>query len=150
MRQIRYEAMIVGGSSQCSILRLSDYESRHEKSQNTETLAEEMLDRSMNWIIDGVEVFSQVSALWELVRYLRSKNNDVFIHLKTHNYNYSSISQNLSIASSFPTRATPFHKNPYYNIVPQSAIPVNKVCGFFLKGNKSKEGGKRAFDLLYT
>ena len=85
MRQIRYEAMIVGGSSQCSILRLSDYESRHEKSQNTETLAEEMLDRSMNWIID---VFSQVSALWELVRYLRSKNNDVFIHLKTHNYNY--------------------------------------------------------------
>ena len=88
MRQIRYEAMIVGGSSQCSILRLSDYESRHEKSQNTETLAEEMLDRSMNWIIDGVEVFSQVSALWELVRYLRNKNNDVFIHLKTHNYNY--------------------------------------------------------------
>ena len=88
MRQIRYEAMIVGGSSQCSILRLSDYESRHEKSQNTEALAEEMLDRSMNWIIDGAEVFSQVSALWELVRYLRNKNNDVFIHLKTHNYNY--------------------------------------------------------------
>lgn len=88
MRQIRYEAMIVSGSSQCSILRLSDYESRHEKSQNTEALAKEMLDRSMNWIIDGVEVFSQVSALWELVRYLRNKNNDVFIHLKTHNYNY--------------------------------------------------------------
>lgn len=88
MRQIRYEAIIVGGSSQCSILRLSDYESRHEKSQDTETLAEEMLNRSMNWIIDGVEVFSQVSALWELVRYLRNKNNDVFIHLKTHNYNY--------------------------------------------------------------
>lgn len=88
MRQIRYEAMIAGGSSQCSILRLSDYKSRHEKSQNTEALAEEMLDRSMNWIIDGVEVFSQVSALWELVRYLRNKNNDVFIHLKTHNYSY--------------------------------------------------------------
>jgi len=88
MRQIRYEAMIVGGSSQCSILRLSDYESRHEKSQNTEALAEEMLNRSMNWIIDGKEVFTQVSALWELVKYLRNKNNEVFIHLKTNNYNY--------------------------------------------------------------
>lgn len=88
MRQIRYEAMIVGGSSQCSILRLSDYESRHEKSQNTEALAEEMLDRSMNWIIDGAEIFNQINALLELVRYLRNKNSKVFIHLKTHNYNY--------------------------------------------------------------
>lgn len=88
MRQIRYEAMIVGGSSQCSILRLSDYESRHEKSQDTEVLAEEMLDRSMNWIIDGAEVFNQINALLELVRYLRNKSSEVFIHLKTHNYNY--------------------------------------------------------------
>ena len=88
MRQIRYEAMIVGGSNQCSILRLSDYESRHEKSQDTEVLAEEMLDRSMNWIIDGAEIFNQINALLELVRYLRNKNSEVFIHLKTHNYNY--------------------------------------------------------------
>ncbi len=89
MRQIRYEAMIVGGSSQCSTLRLSDYESRQEKIQTAESLAREMLSRSMNWIIDGKEIFTQINALLELVRCLKKENEDVFIHLKTHNYNYN-------------------------------------------------------------
>lgn len=88
MKQIRYKAMIVGGSSQCSILQLSDYESRQEKIQTTKSLAEDMLNKSLKWIIDGEETFSQLSALWELVKFLRSKNGNVFIHLKTHNYSY--------------------------------------------------------------
>lgn len=89
MRQIRYEKMIVGDSNQCSVLRLSDCESRQEKCMTTSELGRYMLEKSHNWVIDGEEIFNQVTGLWELLKYMRGKeNNDLFIHLKTHHYNY--------------------------------------------------------------
>lgn len=88
MRQIRYETMVVGDSNQCSTLRLSDYESRQEKYMTTYELGKYMLKKSHNWIIDGEEIFSQVGALLELLRYMRDECDDLFIHLVTNHYNY--------------------------------------------------------------
>lgn len=88
MRMIRYESMIAGGSNQCSTLRLSSYESRQEKESTTEELSHNMALISDKWIIDGDEIFTQINALWELVKFLRDNNKDIFIHIKTHHYGY--------------------------------------------------------------
>ncbi len=89
MKTIRYSKMVIGGSNQCSTLTLSSCESHQFKEKGTTQLAELMLDKSKNWIIDGEEVLDQVSGLYELLKELKRENpHEVFIHLKTNHYDY--------------------------------------------------------------
>lgn len=88
MRIIRYSSMVVGSRDQCGTLELSNYEDCHHKQETTHQLGEEMLKRSNAWIIRG-EPFKQISALYELIEYLRENGKNVFIHIKSPNYDYS-------------------------------------------------------------
>lgn len=90
MKTIRYDSMVIGGSNQCSILRLSDYKSHQFKEETTSNLANKMIKKSKQWIIDGEEVLNQVSSVWELLKELRinDKERELFIHLKTNHYDY--------------------------------------------------------------
>ncbi|MBQ2871553.1 hypothetical protein IJE86_07620 [bacterium] len=89
MKTIRYSKMVIGGSNQCSTLILSSCESHQSNEMYTTQLAELMLKKSKNWIIDGEEVLDQVTSLYELLKELKKGNSqEVFIHLKTKHYDY--------------------------------------------------------------
>lgn len=89
MRTIRYSEMIAGGSNQCNTLILSNCESHQYNQINTYQLAQKMLRKSKNWIIDGEEVLDQARGLLELLRELKENSSqNVFIHLKTKHYDY--------------------------------------------------------------
>lgn len=89
MKTIRYSKMVIGGSNQCSTLILSSCGSHQSNEMYTAQLAELMLKKSKNWIIDGEEVLDQVTSLYELLKELKKENSqEVFIHLKTKHYDY--------------------------------------------------------------
>lgn len=89
MKTIRYSKMVIGGSNQCSTLILSSCGSHQSNEMYTTQLAELMLKKSKNWIIDGEEVLDQVTSLYELLKELKKENSqEVFIHLKTKHYDY--------------------------------------------------------------
>lgn len=88
MRMIRYSKMVIGSRDQCGTLELSNYDDCHHKQETTCQLAEKMLKKANAWIIDG-EPFKQISALYELIEYIREKGDHTFIHIKSHIYDYS-------------------------------------------------------------
>lgn len=88
MRIIRYSNMVVGSHDQCGTLELSNYDDCRHEQKTTYQLGEEMLERANAWIISG-EPFKQISALYELVKYLRENGKNIFIHIKSPNYDYS-------------------------------------------------------------
>lgn len=85
MRMIRYNKMIVGGSS---ILELSEYKSRQGKETSTQELAKEMAKKSKRWTIDGEDTIGWTYSLYELLRALRNEDYNIFIHLRSREYSY--------------------------------------------------------------
>ena len=80
MKTIRYSKMVIGGSNQCSTLILSSCGSHQSNEMYTTQLAELMLKKSKNWIIDGEEVLDQVTSLYELLKELKKENSqEVFM-----------------------------------------------------------------------
>lgn len=88
MRMIRYSEMVVGSHDQCGTLELSNYDDCLHEQKTTHQLGEEMLERANAWIIEG-EPFKQISALYELLKYLKENGDHTFIHIKSKIYDYS-------------------------------------------------------------
>ena len=88
MRTIRYDDMIIGGSNQCSTLKLSDCGSHQGKEITTCELGKMMLDKSDSWVIEGDEPIKWTYSLYELLSFIKSENGKAFVHLKTNNYDY--------------------------------------------------------------
>ena len=83
MKTIRYKEMVTGSHNQIASIEISNYGDCLECS--TYRLSEIMKNKANAWIIDG-EPFHQISALYELLKYLRKEK--IFIHIKSRDYDY--------------------------------------------------------------
>ena len=87
MYMIRYSKMVVGSRNQSSVIELSNYNDCQYMELTTYQLGDLMLKYSNSWIIDG-EPFNQISAIYDLLKYLRAHGKNIFIHIKSANYDY--------------------------------------------------------------
>lgn len=87
MYMIRYSKMVVGSRNQSSVIELSNYNDCQYMELTTYQLGDLMLKYSDSWIIDG-EPFNQISAIYDLLKYLRAHSKNIFIHIKSANYDY--------------------------------------------------------------
>ena len=87
MYMIRYSKVVVGSRNQSSVIELSNYNDCQYIESTTSQLGDMMLKYSKSWIIDG-EPFGQISAVYDLLKYLRAHEHGLFIHIKSANYDY--------------------------------------------------------------
>lgn len=55
-----------------------------------------MLSFDGKWIIEGDEPFWQIDALYGLLKYLRERNKNIFIYIKSSNFSYYTL-RNISM-----------------------------------------------------
>ena len=84
MNMIRCNRMVVGSHN---LIELSNYNDCQYMEMPINQLGDIMIQYGDSWIIDG-EPFGQISAIYELLKYLRAQKHDLFIHIKSANYDY--------------------------------------------------------------